>query len=138
VSKNDYWLSTNPDVLQYSKTTWWHTPCSSYSDFTQLQSLAQVTLDTNSSTVTSGNNYITTVNINNPSKTIAFLIHVRLVRNNVSPSILDPADVTPLFWDDNYITLFPGETQILTGTYTQAAAGNQPPQVVVELFNNMK
>src|SRR5208283_2543478 len=39
VSRNFYWLSSVPDVLDFSKTEWYYTPLTSFADFKALQEL---------------------------------------------------------------------------------------------------
>jgi len=139
VSHNDYWLSKTQDVATWAKSTWYNTPYSSYADYTQLQSLPQINVTGTATTTMVGSQYQTTVTLRNPSTTgIALLVHARLLKKGATPSDLTPADVTPLFWDDNYLTLFPSETRTLKATYDVAAAGGQQPDLVVEVFNNIK
>ena len=42
LSTNVYWLSTASDVLDYSKSTFYNTPCTSFADFKLLQTLPKV------------------------------------------------------------------------------------------------
>jgi len=138
VSHNDYWLSTVQDVATWSRSTWYNTPYSAYADYTQLQSLPRITVTGVPNTTIIGNQYSTTVTLTNPSSTgIAFLVHVRLLKKNFSPSNLAPADVTPIFWDDNYITLFPSEQRTIRARYDLSAANGAIPDLVVEVFNNI-
>src|SRR5262249_13153351 len=39
ISRNFYWLSTRPDVLNFAKTEWYYTPQTDFTDFTALQTL---------------------------------------------------------------------------------------------------
>jgi exo-1,4-beta-D-glucosaminidase len=139
VSKNDYWLSTQPDVLDWHATNYYRTPCSSYADLTQLQNLGTANVASKADTVMINNNqqYQTTVSLTNMGNNIAFMVHARLLNANASPEILSPADVAPVFWDDNFVVLLPGESSTLTGTYDVSDAGGQIPTLVVEVFNNI-
>jgi exo-1,4-beta-D-glucosaminidase len=44
VSRNFYWLSSKPDVLNFDKTEWYYTPQSDFADFTSLQTLPAATV----------------------------------------------------------------------------------------------
>jgi len=139
VSQNDYWLSRTQDVAQWQRSTWYNTPYTSYADYTQLQSLPQISVTGNAVTNTVGTQYQTTVTLTNPSSTgVAFLVLARLLRKGATPSNLSPADVTPIFWSDNYVTLFPSETRSIRANYDVSAAGGAEPTLVVEVYNNIK
>ena len=120
-STNVYWLSTLPDVLDWKKSNFYRTPCKSYADFTALQTLTPVKLEV-SPTVSLGD---ATISIINPTKSIAFAVRARLVN-------ADGTDVAPIFWTDNYVTIWPGETVTLAATYEVS----EMPKVVVEVFNS--
>ena len=40
VSSNFYWLSTQPDVLDWDRSTWYVTPTKTFADLTAIQGLA--------------------------------------------------------------------------------------------------
>jgi exo-1,4-beta-D-glucosaminidase len=128
ISQNFYWLSTNPDVLNWSGTTWWHTPTQSYADHTLLQTLPPINLrvESNSTQDPVTGDSVTQVTINNPQLAIALFIRARVV---------DAAgkDVWPIFWDDNYISLLPRETRVITAKYNHLGV----IQVQTELWNNI-
>jgi hypothetical protein len=44
-------------------------------------------------------------------------------------------DVVPIFWDNNYISLLPGESRQLTAVYESSALGGAPPVVEVDGWN---
>ena len=41
MSRNVYWLSTKPDVLDYAHTDWFHTPTTAYADLKGLAAMPQ-------------------------------------------------------------------------------------------------
>jgi exo-1,4-beta-D-glucosaminidase len=104
VSDNFYWLSTKPDVLDWAnKLDTVYTPQSAYADLTGLNSLkpAKVTLRAIQSR--EGTAQVVRVIVQNPSNSLAFMVHMRLVNKNTGE------DIVPIFWDDNYFSLLPGE-----------------------------
>ena len=44
LSRNFYWLSTSPDVLNLEKSSWYGTPVTSFADFTSLKDLPPATV----------------------------------------------------------------------------------------------
>jgi len=99
LSSNTYWLSTTEDVLDWNKSTWFRTPCSSYADYTGLKSLPKVVLQVKSSN-TQGT---TVISVTNPSNSIAFFIHL-------SVQGASGREIWPAYYDTNYFTLLPGES----------------------------
>src|SRR6266851_8772452 len=68
VSRNVYWLSTTPDVLDYANTDYRYTPTTSYGDLTGLSSMPQTQLSaTASSTSDASGMTTTTVTLRNSS-----------------------------------------------------------------------
>jgi len=130
VSENVYWLSTRADVLDFKKSTWFNTPCTQYADFSLLQSLpvAKITYSFNVTDNHDGN-LVLSVTISNPTPYIAFFVHVRAIRSSALTNIL------PIFWDDNYITIFPGERNHIAAVFSKADVGNDKPSLIVSGWN---
>ncbi|KAG5208097.1 Exo-beta-D-glucosaminidase [Trichophyton interdigitale] len=110
LSRNVYWLPRKGDVLDWGNSTWYHTPVTEYADFTPLVKLrkADVRVDVNVQSRTK-----IRVSLQNKSNHPAFFIRL---------SLLDKAtgdEVTPVFWEDNYVTLWPHERLELGVTYPQ-------------------
>jgi hypothetical protein len=81
--------------------------------------LGRVQLTVNSSIVTDGDWYRMTISLRNPTSIPAFMIRLRILHaatssndNSNVPLVLP--DVTPAYWDDNMLTLFPGESAIVS------------------------
>ncbi len=127
-SINFYWLSTRPDVLA-DTSTWYMTPVKSYADFTTLRSMpkASVEITAQFSRGAAAGTQEARVTLTNPGKSIAFFLRVQ-VRGH------DGEEALPVLWDDNYVSLLPGETRTLTARYrTQDIHG--PGAVVVQGWN---
>ena len=127
VGSNFYWLSSKPETIDWEKSNWYTTPTASYADFTALSSLPKVKLNITSHTERKGEEAITHVTVENPSKSLAFF--VRLKVNKGSEEIL------PVLWQDNYISLLPGEKRDLTAKYRAAQLGAAKPAVEVKGWN---
>ena len=116
VSHNVYWLSTRPDVLDWEKTFWQHTPQSAYADFTALQDLPVATIaasTTSSSDLASGTTTVTLRNTS-PSGTPAVGVHVSILAGRPATPL------APVLWDGNDVTLFGGQSAVLTARYSAA------------------
>ena len=44
-------------------------------------------------------------------------------------------EVLPVLWEDNYVTLLPGETRDLTATYAAKDLGKATPVVAIDGWN---
>jgi exo-1,4-beta-D-glucosaminidase len=129
LSRNVYWLSTQADQLDWDRSNWYLTPLNRYADLTALQSLPAATSEVRASTRREGDEDVTTVTLSVPasSRTVALFQHV---------SISDGAHgalALPVLWNDNDVTLWPGESMVLTARY--AAQGIATPVVEVDGWN---
>jgi exo-1,4-beta-D-glucosaminidase len=139
VSRSTYWLSTQPDVLDWANSTYIYTPCSTFADYTDLLELSPAPLLLSTSSI---NANTTIVNVTNTaSDAVAFLVHLRLLGSNSScPSArqrhCDSAsvDIWPVVWTDNYFTLQPGETRSVAATY-DGSSWSAVPTVAAETYN---
>jgi exo-1,4-beta-D-glucosaminidase len=113
VSRNVYWLSTRQDVLDWAKSNWYLTPLTQYADFTALHSLPPATSQVQATTRRDGSDAVTTVTLSVPasSGTLALLQHVSIRRGQKGDLAL------PILWNDNDVTLWPGESMVLTARY---------------------
>ncbi len=129
VSSNFYWLSTKDDVLDWQKSTWYYTPTSSYADMTQLQKLPPVKLALSSRAVRKDGDEIARVRVSNPSRSMAFFIHLQIKQGRTE------RDVLPVIWQDNYFSLLPGESREVTATYRVNDLGGTGAFLGVEGWN---
>ena len=129
VGSNFYWLSTKPETLDWEKTNWYVTPTASYADYTALSQLAKVKLRLTEHTEHKGADAITHVVVENPSKTLAFFVRLKINKGAGGEEIL------PVLWQDNYISLLPGEKREISATYHAADLGTSKPAVEVSGWN---
>ena len=107
VSSNFYWLSTQADQFDWAKSNYYMTPLTQQADYKGLNDLPKVGVEVSATTRTEGQERITHVVLHNPSKSLAFMVRARLMADT-------GFDVLPVFWDDNYVSLLPGERRELT------------------------
>lgn len=129
VSRNVYWLSTRADVLDWAKSNWYLTPLTQYADLTALQSLPVATSEVRATTTRDGKDNVTTVTLSVPasSKAVALFQHVSIRRAARGDLAL------PIRWNDNDVTLWPGESIVLTARY--ASQDTAVPVVEVSGWN---
>jgi exo-1,4-beta-D-glucosaminidase len=111
---NFYWLSTKPDVLDYdAKVEPWpyYTPSKEYADFTLLNYLHPAKVNVEHRFDKVGEDQQVVVKIENVSDYLAFFIEFGVLGKSSGQTIL------PVFWQDNYISLLPGETRYLKATF---------------------
>jgi len=107
VSTNFYWLSSKQPELDWAKTTYISTPITSYEDFTVLASLPKVRLAVSSNLRADATGDVVLVNLKNPSNDLAFQVRLAV------DSSQDGAELLPVLWQDNYISLMPGEERMI-------------------------
>jgi exo-1,4-beta-D-glucosaminidase len=131
VGSNFYWLSTKPETLDWAKSNWYTTPTASYADYSSLAQLPKVKLNVSSRSERKGNNEdaVTRVTVENPSKALAFFVRLKLNKGKGGEEIL------PVVWQDNYISLLPGEKREITATYHASGLGAAKPEIEVSGWN---
>ncbi len=129
VGTNFYWLSTKPETLDWSKSNWYTTPTASYADYTALAQMPKVKLSVASRTEKVEKDSVTRVTLENRGKTIAFFVRLKLEKGKGGEEIL------PVVWQDNYLSLLPGEKREVTATYRASSLGTATPEVEVTGVN---
>lgn len=114
ISTNFYWLSTKEEVLDYEADLGdfaYHTPSKEYADLKQLNNLPKVQLEQEHYFEQKGADQMIKVQLKNTSDHLAFLINLKVVDKASDELIL------PIFWEDNFLNLLPGEDRIVFATY---------------------
>ncbi len=107
VARNFYWFSTEPDVLDYENNLWFVTPTKEFADFTALDDLPEVVLDVSGTMTDAMEGAEVQVLLSNPSDALAFFVELRVVDAGGST-------ILPVLWNDNYVSILPGESRELT------------------------
>jgi exo-1,4-beta-D-glucosaminidase len=125
VDRNVYWLSTRPDVVNWSKTIGQpQATMTSFADLRGLRRLAPARVSVSAHTSADGSDDVTDVTIANTSTTPAPAFFLRAdVRRGSTAGVPSPGDdeVLPALWSDNDTTLWPGESETLEVRYAAAA-----------------
>jgi len=130
VSDNFYWLSTKPDVLDWAKRKdTVYTPQAEFGDLTGLNDLPRVKLEVAAASQAVAAKGSTRVTLRNPSENLAFMVHLKITRAKGGE------EVVPIFWEDNYFSLLPGEQREVTARYDVSALEGKEAVLAVDGFN---
>jgi exo-1,4-beta-D-glucosaminidase len=130
LSDNFYWLSTKPDTMDWKRRRdTVYTPQAEFADLTGLNALPQVKLEVEAENKTENGRNVTHVIVRNPTQTIAFMTHLRITKRKGGE------DLVPIFWDDNYFPLFPGEKREISAAYTAANLEGSDAVLEVDGYN---
>jgi exo-1,4-beta-D-glucosaminidase len=129
VSHNVYWLSVQPDELDWTHSNWYFTPVMQYADLTALHSLPTATTEVRATMRHTRAETTATVTLMVPasSRAVALFEHVSIKQS------ADGKPVLPILWSDNDVTLWPGESLTLTAHF--ATRGAATPVVEVSGWN---
>jgi exo-1,4-beta-D-glucosaminidase len=106
VSENFYWIPAKLAELNWGKTTYVNTPAIRYADMRDLASLPRASVQFSASSGKARGEAV--VEVRNNSSSVAFFLHFRAVKPGTDE------EIAPVFWDDNFISLMPGDARALT------------------------
>ena len=132
IDNNFYWLSTKADILDYQAEVqpwYYHTPSKQYADFSGIRKLKSVKLKTNVKQRDTEKYVYFDVELENPTKNIAFFIEMRIINKKTKETIL------PVLWTDNYVSLIPGEKQQYTAKINKKYLENTETEFVFKGWN---
>jgi exo-1,4-beta-D-glucosaminidase len=101
VSRNFYWLSSEPDVIDHANANWYTAPLTGYADFRALAALPPAELRLSIEPAVRARDLA--FRLSNPGATLAFFSRLRLLDGG-------GAEILPVRFSDNYVTLLPGES----------------------------
>jgi len=131
ISRNFYWLSTKPETLGEPKegSDWYYTPTRQFADFRALNTLAPAELKVSAASIPKGADEVTRVTLENTGKSLAFSVRLKVNRRAGGDEIL------PVLWQDNYVSLLPGEKREIAATYAAKSIEGAEPSVEVNGWN---
>lgn len=110
LAENVYWQSQQPDdVGDPDNDRAFDSTQASWADMTALHSMPPVPLDVTAH-ATDGH---VVIRLRNPTDKVAFFERAEIV------SLRDGDEILPVEYDDNYLTVFPGETAEIRGTVAE-------------------
>jgi exo-1,4-beta-D-glucosaminidase len=129
VSTNFYWLSPKKNTYEWGKTDYKYTPVSSYEDFTTLQNLPKAKLEINDRAASGADGPAIHLTVKNPSDHLAFQLRFGVRKKG------QEAEILPVFWNDNYIELMPGESREISAQYLAGSDLSGPLELTVAGWN---
>jgi len=130
VSDNFYWLSAKLDTMDWKRRKdTVYTPQKDFADLTGLNSLPQVKLDLKAHAMNEGERTIIHLRVKNPSASVAFMVHARVAKGEGGD------DVVPIFWDDNYFSVLPGEEKAVTVSFATADLDGREASLALDGYN---
>src|SRR6266516_2423544 len=144
--RNVYWLSTQQDVTNWSQTLGQpQGTLSQYANLQALKTLPQASVAATAATThqagPNGADLATTVTITNNSATptVGFFLRADVRRGTVSGTELaGDNELQSSIWNDDDVTLWPGESETLTATYSSADLQGATPVISVYGWNTAK
>ncbi|MGO8719800.1 MAG: glycosyl hydrolase 2 galactose-binding domain-containing protein [Acidobacteriaceae bacterium] len=140
VVQNVYWQSTTDDEIGgYAHGDVDDNPpidpkrAVSWANFTALNTMPKVRLQMHGTIHRSADNDDNVVvTLHNTSRHIAFFERLEVTMGK------DGDEILPIIYNDNYITVFPGETARISSTYKHALLGKDRPWLKLEGYNTVK
>ncbi|WP_377267688.1 beta-mannosidase [Peterkaempfera sp. SMS 1(5)a] len=143
VDRNVYWQPTTPDVPNWNKTIGQpQAAMSQYANLKALQSLPQASVSATATTSNqagpNGADKLVTVTVTNTSgqPTVGFFLRADIRRGTAAGSELaGDNELQSSIWGDNDVTLWPGESETLTASYSSADLQGATPVVSISGWN---
>ena len=106
------------------------TPVKSYADLTALRGMPTAAVSATASFSSRAGRGEARVTLRNagPAPSIAFFLRLQVTGRGGQEAL-------PVLWEDNYVSLLPGETRVITASYAVRDLGGAPPQLVVSGWN---
>jgi exo-1,4-beta-D-glucosaminidase len=132
LAENTYWASnTNDDLGSPKDYEQFKTELAQWADFSALNTLAPVKVQASGTSSDSNDVETVTLTLSNNSPHIAFFLRAELSTR------ADGDEILPISYDDNYITLFPHQTRVVTATFKKPSTSG-PTWLKVEGYNVAK
>lgn len=128
-SVNVYWLPATPDVLDWEHNEWYVTPVKQFADLKALSALPKADLAVAHRFVQNGKDTDVEVTLRNSGPNLAFFVELE-VAGKESGRL-----AAPIFWDDNYVSLVPGETRTIRASIPAHALGGEEPMLRWQSMN---
>ncbi len=133
VDNNFYWLSTKKDVLDYEaskKLSWpFYTPTKAFADYKALDKLPKIKLEYDYQYGKDDQFGVVTLKVKNPTETLAFFNFFDVIDSQTTQPVL------PIYWNDNYVSLLPGEERTYEAKFFLTDMKGEKPIIEIRGWN---
>lgn len=133
LSDNFYWIPEKPAQLDWDKSNYFYTPAT----YANMQDLAKLSMGSIRATISATSQAgIRKLRLTNTGSAVVFFLHAQAVKSGTD------RELAPVFWNDNFVSLLPGESRDLTVSIPTARQSpveirlegwNVKPQIVKEV-----
>jgi len=116
-----YWLPATADQLDWGKTEWFQTPPRRFADLKAVTRLPPARLAVSHSFTPTADGQQLEVTLHNGGDHLAFFVELEIVGAKSGRL------AAPVFWDDNYVSLLPGERRTIRATFPSHALDGEAP-----------
>ena len=127
LSRNFYWLSTHPDILADS-SNWYMTSVKDFADYRALRDMPAASVKSSASFSRSGSTGKARVTLSNSGSSVAFFLRLQVLGKGGQEAL-------PVLWENNYVSLLPGETRVISASYRLKDLGGGVPKLRVSGWN---
>jgi len=133
LAESVYWGSSTDDDLGDAKNDeQFKTTLTKWADLSALNTMPPSELDVSTHASEAKGEEHVSITLANPGGHVAFFVRVEVTRGT------DGAEILPITYDDNYITVFPHETRTIEATFSNSGAGVRTSALRVEGYNVRK
>ena len=133
LASNFYWLPATPSTIAWDQVKDTAiAPIRTFEDLTTLNKLAPAQLTARANRTSHDGAEQVAVTVSNPNPGLAFQVHLG-VRQNKGDGQDD--EVLPVLWQDNYLSLLPGESRTVVARYLPGTKLDAAATVVVDGWN---
>ena len=133
LADNLYWQSTtNDDTGDPASDSAFRLTQKSWADYSALNTMPRATVTLSGNESVDGPDTLVKFTITNHVQHVAFFMRAEVTKG------LDGEEVLPVTYEDNYVTLFAGESRTLTARFDRARLDGQKPYLRLEGYNVAK
>ncbi len=130
VAQNAYWSSPADDDLgDPKKEIQFKTDLVQWADLSALNTMPRASVQASATLSESNGEDTASLTLTNPTNHIAFFLRAEITTGP------DGKEILPITYEDNYLTLFPHETRVITASFHGRGPTEHAPSLRLEGYN---